>query len=1030
MHKSVEIRLIDAAFTLTAGLGFCSIDDASNCLVNVDFLKDAKIPFPSLDAEGEFIWPEVDYKDSFDTTEMIQEFSEKSKTILKESLKATKDRLVEKLDIDQIIDNLTTTEPCFRPSNMTHTQILNELNARGLDDTGTREERVQRLLDDDKTCEFEGITWTLPEITNSILQEHVYYSLSPDCQRIDACVDFPVEVFGEVITKAFNVYIEIDFCNFLLKYGFEGLELSFILVKYNWGQDERYSVTDNIQILGRIDKNDEKKVFVVDFGMKLCIEGSCILDDTMFIQNMELPIPICNENFTWPGGDSISDMVNAIGSLTEGAFNIVLRKLGIEDIFTDTICQLLESGKGCTNTLQIPNSLRDITQCELTDSCSGLSCCLGLKFKLPFNGDDVAYNIPFRFNLSPCDFEIEISFGTYYHKMVLLQYDWGKENKLEIGNGDTAPITIKYKIDKLDEGKGFVIDLRIDICLPMDNDVFCIPENGLPLLDQHKILICSRTVTGTDFSVKDWLDEVNLDISQELKDVAVIFILDQLHLTDFFSGPKCDVERYPYSPSIQGWNSECPLSMFNRPDLGDQIACHITESCTGIDCCANIPSFGLTVRPFFELDPCDYKISYGINTENFTKSLLNYEWGKTEKISLGQDVIEFEFSIKKPPNSKKFILDFAVKVCLYDKDNCVPDIKVFDKTEIPQVICDIDTVTDLKDFSLTNWAGNLGVNINGQMEPSIIRILLQQLGLDTLLMSQPCSHGDDLYSSSSAGWKNDCPAITGSSKLPESLVCYVPDYCTGIDCCYNFDLLDLSLNINLYIDTCNYQIRGRIETLEFEISFFDYTWGEVIEERLQEIFRIKFKIQKLSDQKKFIVDLDFSVCLEKNVCNPTLIMFKDQLIPQPLCDLDMGFKSENMSLFEWMEDKGLQIGQSLSTALSEELMEYFGLAPFLYEEQCGRNEIPYRGAANGWNNSACPVSLSLPKIHSTISCVLSAHCTGVTCCVEVGKIRKSFTVYANIDGCNLKLSFGIEKRHFEIPLINYNWGKLCLIDIS
>ncbi|XP_071145134.1 uncharacterized protein [Mytilus edulis] len=525
-----------------------------------------------------------------------------------------------------------------------------------------------------------------------------------------------------------------------------------------------------------------------------------------------------------------------------------------------------------------------------------------------------------------------------------------------------------------------------------------------------------------DFSVKDWLDEVNLDINQGLKDVAVIFILDQLHLTDFFSGPKCDVERYPYSPSIQGWNSECPLSMFNRPDLGNQIACHITESCTGIDCCANIPSFGLTVRPFFVLDPCDYKISYGINTENFTKSLVNYEWGKTEKISLGQDVIVFEFSIKKPPNSKKFILDFAVKVCLYDKDNCVPDIKVFDKTEIPQVICDIDTVTDLKDFSLTDWAGNLGVNINGPMEPSIIRILLQQLGLDTLLMSQSCSHGDELYSSSSAGWKNDCPAIIGLSKLPESLVCYVPDYCTGIDCCYNFDLLDLSLNINLYIDTCNYQIRGRIETLEFEISFFDYTWGEVIEERLQEIFRIKFKIQKLPDQKKFIVDLDFSVCLEKNVCNPTLTMFKDQLIPHPLCDLDMGFKSENMSLFEWMEDKGLQIGQSLSTALSEELMEYFGVKPFLNEEQCDRNEIPYRGAANGWNNSACPVSLSLPKIHSTISCVLSAHCTGVTCCVEVGKIRKSFTVYVDIDGCNLKLSFGIEKRHFEIPLINYNWG--------
>lgn len=59
------------------------------------------------------------------------------------------------------------------------------------------------------------------------------------------------------------------------------------------------------------------------------------------------------------------------------------------------------------------------------------------------------------------------------------------------------------------------------------------------------------------------------------------------------------------------------------------------------------------------------------------------------------------------------------------------------------------------DFSLTNWADNLGVDIAGQMEPAIIRILLQQLGLDTLIKSSPCSHRHDLYNSSSSdGWEN------------------------------------------------------------------------------------------------------------------------------------------------------------------------------------------------------------------------------------------------------------------------------------
>lgn len=56
----------------------------------------------------------------------------------------------------------------------------------------------------------------------------------------------------------------------------------------------------------------------------------------------------------------------------------------------------------------------------------------------------------------------------------------------------------------------------------------------------------------------------------------------------------------------------------------------------------------------------------------------------------------YRFSIKKPPNLKKLILDLAVKVCLNDKSNCVLDMKIFDNTEIPQLVCDIDAVIDLK----------------------------------------------------------------------------------------------------------------------------------------------------------------------------------------------------------------------------------------------------------------------------------------------------------------------------------------------
>lgn len=50
----------------------------------------------------------------------------------------------------------------------------------------------------------------------------------------------------------------------------------------------------------KINKDDVKKVFIVDFGMKLCVGDTCFVDE-MFITDLSIPIPLCNENFTLPG---------------------------------------------------------------------------------------------------------------------------------------------------------------------------------------------------------------------------------------------------------------------------------------------------------------------------------------------------------------------------------------------------------------------------------------------------------------------------------------------------------------------------------------------------------------------------------------------------------------------------------------------------------------------------------------------------------------------------------------------------------
>lgn len=88
--------------------------------------------------------------------------------------------------------------------------------------------------------------------------------------------------------------------------------------------------------------------------------------------------------------------------------------------------------------------------------------------------------------------------------------------------------------------------------------------------------------------------------------------------------------------------------------------------------------------------------------------------------------------------------------------------------------------------------------------------------------SYVCATCIELYSF----YFTECPVMTPPS-LPSNmpLTCHMPDYCTGFDCCYDFDFLQLHLHFYLYIDTCNYVIKGGIEQFQFEYLLFDYKWG-------------------------------------------------------------------------------------------------------------------------------------------------------------------------------------------------------------
>lgn len=81
-------------------------------------------------------------------------------------------------------------------------------------------------------------------------------------------------------------------------------------------------------------------------------------------------------------------------------------------------------------------------------------------------------------------------------------------------------------------------------------------------------------------------------------------------------------------------SSECPLTLKSAlPSLSAQpITCHVDSSCGGLHCCINVASLSTTFATKLEVDPCNYKMTVGIEKLVFSKDLFTYEWGKEEQM--------------------------------------------------------------------------------------------------------------------------------------------------------------------------------------------------------------------------------------------------------------------------------------------------------------------------------------------------------------------------------------------------------------
>ncbi|XP_052071171.1 uncharacterized protein LOC127709609 [Mytilus californianus] len=258
------------------------------------------------------------------------------------------------------------------------------------------------------------------------------------------------------------------------------------------------------------------------------------------------------------------------------------------------------------------------------------------------------------------------------------------------------------------------------------------------------------------------------------------------------------------------------------------------------------------------------------------------------------------------------------------------------------------------------------------------------------------------------------------------MTCYIPSYCTGINCCIEVDQIGKTFNVYALLDGCNWRLTLGIERRKIDISLLDYNWGQTQIFTLMDIIYLEYSVHDLKGENSYMLNVKIKVCLQKGggSCLFTKTLFENTKIQKFGCDWSHSeFKIQDFSLQKFLSDN--DVVDNAAGLILDKLLEELGITSELKDTQCNRALSPYTPVdSNGWN-IGCEKTLPyiLPAIPNTMSCHLTDTCTGIDCCIDVDQISRSINVYIKLDACNYKLTAGIEKLTFDVPLLNYEFGQ-------
>ncbi|XP_064646638.1 uncharacterized protein LOC135499666 isoform X2 [Lineus longissimus] len=258
--------------------------------------------------------------------------------------------------------------------------------------------------------------------------------LTEYCTGIKCCASLDLKI----VKRNFKFWAILDPCEFSLSIGFENAHYNRSLTGYTFGTKQTLTI-GHVKIHYTIDVSNDKKEFVVDLDLQLCLDSACLTKE--ILKKHSMPIPFCNG---LPGSFSISwPSAQNYGSVLYNILGVGL------DFFKPKPCIIKKSTTSCTGV-----SLPTFTQnhCQLKSNCLGIECC----FEYDLHVSKV--KMSFYFYFDQCKNELHFGLENKAYVVPLGVDVDGKQKVKAIG----SMLSVKYRV--YNTGYTFKASVELDWC--------------------------------------------------------------------------------------------------------------------------------------------------------------------------------------------------------------------------------------------------------------------------------------------------------------------------------------------------------------------------------------------------------------------------------------------------------------------------------------------------------------------------------------------------------------------------------------